>query len=111
MCNLIYNKYDTTLIKNGRTDVQWSLPKRTLREADNPLQRTNLVARIEFAKHVILKQSPEAENSSEQRTGNWARMACLNAKLSPKNGQPEIAPNNFHGHHKIYIILRAVRKF
>ena len=34
--------------------IQWSLPKRTLREAGNPLQRTNLVARIEFAMHIII---------------------------------------------------------
>ena len=27
------------------------------KEANNPLQRTNLVKRIEFAKHVILKHS------------------------------------------------------
>ena len=36
---------------------QWSLPKRTLREADNLVQWTNLVARIDFAKLVIVKQS------------------------------------------------------
>ena len=33
--------------------VQWSLPKRTFREADKNLQRTNLVARIEFPNYVI----------------------------------------------------------
>ena len=37
----------------ARISLQWSLPKLTLREEDNPLQRTNLVARIEFSKHVI----------------------------------------------------------
>ena len=40
--------------------LQWSLPKSTLQEADNPLQRTNLVARIELAMHIILKQSPRS---------------------------------------------------
>ena len=39
-------------------------PKQTLREADNPLKRTNLVARIEFSKDVIR----EADSSDfEQR--------------------------------------------
>ena len=63
---------------------------------------TNLVARIKFAKHAILKLSPR---SGQLRTTDreLARTACLNVKLSPKNGQPETAPNDSYGYHKIYI--------
>ena len=67
--------------QNSNT-LQWSLPKRTLREADNPLQRTNLVAWIEFAKHVILKQSPRSGllriPNNEQGTGPEWRVLMQN---------------------------------
>ena len=35
-------------------------------------------------------------------------MACLNAKLSPKNGQPETAPKNSHGYHTFSIRIYEI---
>ena len=54
-----------------------------------------------ISKHKNDNLKKRTTPNSEQQTGNWPRMACLNAKLSPKNGQPGTAPNNFHGYRKI----------
>ena len=48
-----------------KSQIQWSLPKRTSREADNPLQRTDLVARIELRSVLLMdKQSPRSGHLS-----------------------------------------------
>ena len=57
--------------------IQWSLPKRTLREADNPLQRTNFVARNEIAIHVILKQSPRSGQLRIPNNGQGTGPECV----------------------------------
>ena len=52
--NRVRRKLIPNMILPTTCDVQWSLSRRTLREANNPLQRTNLVAWIEFAMHIII---------------------------------------------------------
>ena len=86
-------------------------PKTDTPRSDSPLKRTNLVPRIEFAKHVIPKHSPRSEQFRipDNGQGNSPEWGIL-IQDSPKSGQPETAPKNFHWFHKIYIIIWVAYK-
>ena len=83
--------------------IQWILPKRTLREADNPLQRTNRVARIGFAKYVILKQSPR---SGQLRIPNNGQETGPEWRVSMQNYLPRTDNQKLHP-----IIFMDITKF